>query len=62
MSNVFRPNRPVSYDNDSILAEIKRVINEHFQGKPPSSDKFNKWPIDSAQQFMVTILNAKAFT
>jgi len=43
MSNVFRPNRPVSYDDDSILAEIRRVINEHFQGKPPSSNKFDKF-------------------
>lgn len=45
MSNVFTPNRPVSYDDDSILAEIRRVINEHFQGEPPSSNKFDKFSL-----------------
>jgi hypothetical protein len=42
MPTVFRPNRLASYDEDSILAEISRVINDHFHGKPPGIEEFEK--------------------
>ena len=43
MPTVFRPNRLASYDEDSILAEIKRVIAQHFNGSPPSKEEFDKF-------------------
>lgn len=42
MSTIFRPNRLANYDEESILSEIRRVINEYFQGKPPRIDEFEK--------------------
>ncbi len=43
MSTVFRPNRLLSYDDSSILTEIRRVITEHFQGKPPPKKEFDRF-------------------
>jgi len=43
MPPAFRPNRLTNYDEDSILAEIRRVITQHFDGQPPSSKDFNKF-------------------
>lgn len=40
---VFRPNRLASNDEDSILAEIKRVIVQHFNGNPPPREEFDKF-------------------
>lgn len=40
---VFRPNRLASYDEDSILVEIKRVIAQHFNGNPPAKEEFDKF-------------------
>jgi len=41
MATVFRPNRLATYDDDSILAEIQRVIRQHFQGVPPPIEEFD---------------------
>lgn len=46
---IFRPNRLASYDEDSILAEIKHVITQHFQGNPPPKDEFDKFSKVSSQ-------------
>jgi hypothetical protein len=43
MSTAYRPNRLSSYDESSILTEIKRVIVEHFQGKPLSCEEFERF-------------------
>lgn len=42
MATVFRPNRLATYDDQSILAEIQRVVGEHFHGTPPAIDEFKK--------------------
>jgi hypothetical protein len=42
MATVFRPHRLHSYDEGSILAEIKRVITQHFGGIPPRIEDFDK--------------------
>jgi hypothetical protein len=42
MPTSFMPTRLTKYDDESVIAEIKRVVNQHFHGIPPSRDKFDK--------------------
>lgn len=43
MNNIFRPKRLTSYDNESIINEIKRVLSKHFSNRVPSMKDFNKY-------------------
>jgi len=43
MATVFQPNRLASYDDNSILGEIRRVVTEHFQGKVPPQADFRRY-------------------
>lgn len=43
MNNLFRPKRLTSYDNESIINEIKRVLSKHFSNRVPSMKDFNKY-------------------
>jgi len=45
MSTIFQPNRLANYDDESIISEIRRVINEYFQGKAPREDEFEKYSL-----------------
>jgi hypothetical protein len=42
---IFRPNRLANVNEESILSEIKRVINQHFQGKLPRQKEFEKFSL-----------------
>ena len=39
----FEPSRLTAYTADAIVAEIRRVITEHFGGQPPKQSQFNKY-------------------
>lgn len=43
MNNIFRPKRLTSYDNESLINEIKRVLSKHFSNRVPSMKDFNKY-------------------
>lgn len=43
MTAKFQPNRLASYDEDSILDEIRRVITHHFHGTPPPKAEFERF-------------------
>lgn len=47
MSNIFRPKRLTSYDNESIINEIKRVLSKHFENRVPAMKDFGKYSMVS---------------
>lgn len=42
MNNTFRPKRLTSYDDNSIINEIKRVVSKYFGDKTPTVRDFSK--------------------
>lgn len=39
----FEPNRLAAYDREAMLVEIKRVIEQHFNGHAPTQKAFNRF-------------------
>jgi hypothetical protein len=48
MNTIFRPKRLTSYDDESIINEIKRVLSKHFGNKVPSMKDFNRYSMVSS--------------
>jgi len=40
--NIFKPKRLASYTDEDLIEEIKRVVNEEFQGRIPNTTEFEK--------------------
>lgn len=45
---IFQPKRLTSYDDDSIINEVKRVVSKYFNGKIPSKRSFDKYSMVSS--------------
>lgn len=39
----YKPNRLTEYTRKAIVAEIRRVVTEHFGGQPPKQQEFNRY-------------------
>ena len=44
----FEPNKLLNYDDISIISELKRVYNSHFEGRQMTTKEFDKFSRVSA--------------
>lgn len=49
MPIAFRPMRLPSYDEESVLAEIKRIVTQHFGGTVPRKEEFDRFSMVKSQ-------------